>query len=140
MTDKNERETKSATENESFRYAYSAPTEEERKEIIGIRNSYTAAPKEVSPLEQLRALDARVRRFALILALALGIGGSLLFGTGFALFSEWGRRALGVVVGCIGIACMALAYPAHRIALKKQQAKYAAEIERLSKLALGEPL
>ena len=76
----------------------------------------------------------------MVLALVLGIGGSLLFGTGFALFSEWHQPVLGIAIGIAGAAGMALAYPVHRIALKKQKARYAAEIERLSKLALGEPL
>lgn len=72
-----------------FRYTYSAPTEEERREIDGIRRAYRPE-EEKTGLDKLRALDKKVRRPAAWAAAVLGVVGVLIFGGGMALTLEGG--------------------------------------------------
>ncbi|MDE7265511.1 MAG: hypothetical protein K2N52_04485, partial [Clostridia bacterium] len=67
-----------------FDYTYSAPTEEERKEIEALRREYSPSENK-GALEQLRALDKKVRLPADIAAVVLGIAGLLLLGVGMCL-------------------------------------------------------
>ena len=124
---------------EQFNYTYKAPTEEERKEIAGIRRQYEKTPeKSESKLERLRSLDARVKNSAFIFSLTFGVIGCLVFGTGLALALEWGRLFWGIAVGIIGCLPMLLAYPAYKFLLNRNKKKYGAEILKLSEELLNE--
>ena len=63
--------------NETFNYTYSAKQQEE---IKNIRKKY-AAPEE-DKMEQLRKLDRQVTQKAQAWAIALGVVGALILGTG----------------------------------------------------------
>ena len=121
-------------ENNSFEYTYSA---EQQKEVAEIRNKYL--PKEEDKMEQLRKLHGIPSKKAQAAALAVGIIGTLIMGTGMSLaMTEIGAvlgslaMAVGVLVGIAGMVLMALAYPIYNRVLKKQRAKIAHEILRLS--------
>lgn len=114
---------------ESFEYTYSAP---EREEIRRIREKYT--PKTESKLEQLRRLDDSVTRKADMTSILVGIVSTLVMGLGMSMCMVWTQTLFvpGILVGSIGIAGIALAYPLYLHTLKKERARIAPEILRLT--------
>ena len=88
-----------------FRYTYTAPTEEERREIESIRAAYRKDVRS-EKLERLRRLNARVKNAAMSVALTLGVLGLLVFGLGMTMILEWGILAGGVAVSAAGTAHM----------------------------------
>ena len=116
-------------DNQSFEYTYSAP---EQEEIKRIREKYLPKDKSLSKLEQLRLLDKKAEQPGHIWALSLGISGTLIFGTGMSLCLVMAKFVLGIVLGVIGMAVLALAYPVYRKVTKLQREKLSHEILRLS--------
>lgn len=122
---------------ESFRYTYSA---KEQEEIKTIRGKYAPAEETEDKLAQLRRLDAGVYSKATTAALVSGILGTLLLGIGMSLAMTDIGQVLGAVpamlggigVGAVGIALVSLAYPIYNRTLKKERAKIAPEIIRLT--------
>ena len=125
-------------DSDKFSYTYSAPTEEERREIEDIRRAYAPAAKSEDRLAQLRALNERATRPARIAALTLGIGGILLFGLGMSMTLAWELIAGGIVVAVIGMLATIVANPVRRALLNLGKRKYGAEILRLTDELLGE--
>lgn len=123
---------------EKFNYSYSATSEEEKKEIERIKRQYEQKPKKESELERLRKLDGKVKEFPQILALTVGIIGTLIFGLGMSMILEWNITVWGVVVGAVGAIIVTLAYPLFKWYYKKLKEKYKDEIIELSNLLLGE--
>lgn len=118
--------------NEVFEYTYSATQQEE---IEKIRAKYL--PREDSKLETLRKLDASVTKKATTWGITIGIIGCLLFGGGMSMILV-GTIALfvpGILLGCFGMAVMAVAYPVYKKVLEKERARIAPKI-----LALTEEL
>lgn len=115
--------------NEAFHYTYSA---REQEEVRRIRQKYT--PKERDRLEQLRRLDQRVSRKSAAVSLTAGILGTLLLGLGMCATMVWmGPWFIpGIVIGLVGIALVALAYPLHTRIAKQEHEKVAPEILRLA--------
>ena len=68
-------------DNDKFHYTYSAPTEEERKEIKRLRSQYLPAPQE-GALARLKQLDKKARTIPTAILLTLGVVGTLIFGLG----------------------------------------------------------
>ena len=122
---------------EGFSFTYSA---EQRKEIEAIRKKYL--PKEANKMEQLRTLHAVPTQKAQAWAIAIGVIGALIMGTGMSLaMTDLGEILgshrefsvlIGVVIGILGMVLVALAYPIYNRVLKKQREKIAPEILRLS--------
>lgn len=119
-----------------FQYTYSA---KEQEELEKIRNKYM--PREESKLDQLYRMDAAVSRTATTRAVTLGLIGALTLGCGMSLaMTDIGTStglgsvalAAGVVVGIAGIVLTALAYPVYLRVLKKERARIAPEILRLT--------
>ena len=120
--------------NETFNYTYSAKQQEE---IKNIRKKY-AAPEE-DKMEQLRKLDRQVTQKAQAWAIALGVVGALILGTGMSIamtdltgFLGGTAMFVGIPVGLIGIVLVALAYPVYNRILKKERQRIAPEILRLT--------
>lgn len=127
-------------ENKKFHYTYTAPTEEERKEIASIRKQYQA-PDPARPenkLKHLKALNTRVKSTANIFGLVFGVVGILVFGLGLTMILEWSLFLYGVIVMVIGAIPTALAYPVYRFALRRNKNKYGDEILRLCEELLQE--
>ena len=116
-------------EKDTFQYTYSAP---QQTEVQQIRQKYL--PKEASKLDQLRALDEGVTKRGMAVSLVHGILFSLILGLGMSCCMVW-RGLLfipGVVIGCIGLVGVAAAYPIYHHIVKRDRAKLAPEILRLS--------
>lgn len=114
---------------ETFSYTYSAKQQEEIKKI---REKY--APKEADKMEQLRRLDESVTRKGTAISLIVGIIGALVMGFGMSCCMVWADAlfVLGIIVGIVGIALVCTAYPIYNFVVKKERAKIAPEIIRLT--------
>ena len=116
-----------------FKYNYQAPTAEERREIESIRNSYlTQKPNQDDKLSTLRKLDSKVRSLPKILALTIGIIGTLIFGLGLAMILEWNLIAWGILICAVGIIIIVVNYPIFRKVSTNLKNKYSKEILNLS--------
>lgn len=121
----------------TFNYTYSA---KEQEEIKAIRQKYEA-PEE-DKMAQLRRLDDGVTQKANVTSLIVGVVGALILGCGMSLtmtelgatfgLSENVAMLCGIIIGVVGIAVTALAYPIYNRTLEKERAKIAPEIIRLS--------
>ena len=116
-------------EKETFKYTYSA---KEQEEIKNIRKKYVV-PEE-DKMEQLRRLDAGVTKKGTAAALIVGIVGTLLLGIGMCCCMVWQNAWFipGIIVGVIGIAILAVAYPLYNRVTRKEREKIAPEIIRLT--------
>ena len=123
-------------EKEIFEYTYSAS---QQSEVRKIREKYL--PKEMTKLDQLRALDAGVTRRGTAVSLVHGVLYSLILGLGMSCCMVWAGSlfAPGIVIGCIGLAGVAATYPIYNRIVKQDREKIAPEILRLTEeLAFGE--
>lgn len=119
---------------DTFKMTYSAGQQEEIEEI---RKKYV--PKETSKMDQLHALDESAEKKATRVSILIGIIGTLIMGVGMSLtMTEIGNvlgtaaMPVGIVIGVLGIAILALAYPIYNRTLQKEREKIAPEILRLS--------
>ena len=96
--------------------------------------------KEYTELDELRALDARVKDPASIFAYVLGSVGAIVMGAGMSLvmtdigslFGILNPLVPGIVIGVIGMAMAIANYPIYKRILERRRKKYGAEIIRLS--------
>lgn len=101
-----------------------------------IANEY--APKQTSKVKALKKLDAKAKNPATIFAFTFGIISSLILGTGMSLaMGVIGggtplMMALGIVIGCVGIAGVSGNYPIYKKILTKSKNKYATDIIKLA--------
>jgi len=125
--------------NESFKLTYRA---KEQEEIRAIRKKYAAPEQTEDKMAQLRRLDARVTEKATSVSLALGVIGTLIMGIGMSLamtdIGEYMGLAvemgmlIGILIGVVGIVLVCLAYPVYNAIVRKERAKIAPEILRLT--------
>lgn len=120
--------------NQSFEYTYSA---KRQQEVERIRSKYL--PKEEDKLEQLRKLHHSATRKAQAWAIAIGVIGALILGSGMSLcltelsgFLGGTAMFVGIPVGLAGMVLVALAYPVHNRVLAKERQRIAPDILRLS--------
>lgn len=119
---------------ETFQMTYSA---DEQEEIQAIRKKYVT-PEE-DKMKQLRSLDAKTTSTATSLSIAIGVLGTLVLGLGMSLImSDFGiilgtlAFPVGIIAGIIGMIILGCAYPFYTKTLKKERAKIAPEIIRLT--------
>lgn len=105
---------------------------DQNEEIKKIRASYE--PKKTTKLDELRALDAKVRRPAEKFAYAFGGVGSLVLGTGMCLAMKviGNIMPVGIIVGLAGIAMVSANYFLYQKILQKRKRKYAEQIFKIS--------
>ena len=102
-----------------------------------IASEYT--PKSTTKLVALKKLDKKAKLPAEIFAYTFGVIGALLLGVGMCLcMGQIGgglafAMPLGVVVGVVGIAVVAVNYPLYQKLLATGRKKYAFEIMELAK-------
>lgn len=114
--------------NDTFNYTYSAKQQEEVKNI---RQKYV--PHEESKLEQLRKLDEGAKKPGATAAIALGTVSTLIMGVGMSCTMVWQNLFIpGIIIGIIGIAGVAMAYPLFNTLTQKQREKLAPQILKLS--------
>lgn len=116
-------------QDKTFQYSYSS---KQQDEVEAIKRKYM--PKQEDKLEQLRKLDKSAETPGTVVGLILGIIGTLVMGTGMSCVLVWADSlfVVGILVGLLGIAMIALAYPAYKIVTKKQREKIAPMILSLS--------
>lgn len=122
-------------EKETFEYTYSATQQDE---VQKIREKYL--PKEVTKLDQLRALDAGVTKRGMAVSLVHGILYTLLLGLGMSCCMVWAGKLFlpGVVIGCVGLIGVSVTYPIYNQIVKMDREKIAPEILRLTEeIAFG---
>lgn len=95
-------------------------------------------PEQTTKIRQLKKLDAKAKKPALILAWTLGIAGTLIFGCGMCFALEvFGKGiekiVIAIVLGIIGGGLCAVNYSIYKKVLKKSRQKYAFEIIELAK-------
>ena len=119
---------------ESFEYTYSA---QRQQEVEAIRKKYL--PKEEDKMETLRKLHAIPTQKAQAASIAMGVIGSLIFGTGMSLcMTEIGAvlgslaMVIGILAGMAGMILTVLAYPTYTRIKKKEREKIAPEILKLT--------
>ena len=106
-----------------------------------IRTQYVE--KEVTELDGLRALDAKVKRPANVFAYTFGSIGAIIMGAGMSLVMEktvaaWlslgtaEAMALGIGVGIVGLVMTLVNYPIYGKILSSRRKKYAGEIIAMS--------
>lgn len=127
-------------EGKEFKYTYTAPTEEEKKEIKNIQSQYLpkVEKNKDEKLTQLKKLDAIAKAPAKAVASVVGVIGFLFFGLGMSMALEWQIILWGAIVGIVGLVLMAFAYPIFNKILAKRKKKYAEQILALSKNFLNE--
>ena len=114
---------------DGFTYTYSA---REQEEVKRIREKYVH--KEDDKMERLRKLDRDVTRKATAASVSAGVIGALVLGIGMCCTMVWAGKWFipGVVIGIVGIALIAAAFPLHQRIIKKEREKIAPEILRLT--------
>ena len=117
--------------NEAFSYSYSA---REQEELRRIREKYRPAEERETKMDRLRRLDQSVSRKATMWSLSLGILSSLVMGTGMSMcmvfMGVW--FIPGIIIGCIGLAGVCMAYPLYLRILTKERERIAPEILALT--------
>ncbi len=115
---------------EPFEYTYSAP---EREELQRIREKYLPRDQREEQLAAIRRLDAGVEKKAAGIASLEGLASTLVMGVGMCCCLVWTDLfILGIVLGLAGMMGMALAYPLHGWVIRRERARVAPEILRLT--------
>ena len=110
------------------------------KELVveKIRSQYTEAER--TDLDDLKALDARVRKPANVFGYTYGSIGAIVMGAGMSLVmtdigSMLGMEATmvpGIAVGIVGLVMSCTTYPIYKKILNSRKKKYAHQIMELS--------
>lgn len=97
-----------------------------------IREQYSE--KTSTKLDELKALDRKVRRPADVFASLFGVVGTLVLGVGMCLSMKviGNLMPLGIVVGVLGIAMVSANYFIYKAILNGRKKKYSEKVLRLS--------
>ncbi|MCM1167873.1 MAG: hypothetical protein NC299_17490 [Lachnospiraceae bacterium] len=115
---------------EKFTYNYSA---KQQQELERIREKYAPKDKTEDKMEQIRRLDESTTKPGTVISILAGVIGTLLLGIGMCCTMVWTDMfVLGVVIGIVGIAVVAMAYPLYSHITKKQREKIAPTILQLT--------
>lgn len=106
------------------------PIKEDAAKAEAIRRRYME--KGTTKLDQLQALDAKVKTPALVVASMLGVIGCLVMGTGMSNIMVWDNMTVGLALGIPGLVVLALIWPIYKTILKSRKRKYAPQIMELS--------
>ena len=108
-----------------------------------IRTQYME--KQNTGLDELRRLDAKVKRPANVFAYVFGSLSSIIAGAGMSLtMTDIGATLgmthtmpIGIAVGVVGLILAIVNYPIYKAILKSRKAKYAEQIIELSERIMG---
>lgn len=114
-----------------FHYTYD-DSAKQQEELRKIRQRYT--PKQEDKMDQLHRLDARVSKPGKVMAMILGILGTLLLGIGMCCCMVWMEQFFipGIIIGCFGIVGTVAAYPLYACITRKRRRKLASEVLALT--------
>lgn len=110
-------------------------TEKDTKQAEQIRRQYL--DRQENKMEQLRALDSKVKKPGTILSYIVGSIGALVMGGGMSLVMVNGNMTTGIVLGLVGMAVAAVAYPIYKAITGNRKKKFASEIMQLSSEIVG---
>ena len=111
----------------------------EQQAAARIREHYTE--KQITDLDTLRELDAKVKRPASVFAYVFGSISAIIMGAGMSLIMTDIAETIGlavdpmlpgIVIGVVGMVMALLNYPMYKGILGSRKKKYGAEILRLS--------
>ena len=110
----------------------------EKRYVEKVLNQYQE--REVTKLDELKALDKKARKAPLVFANVFGSISCLVLGFGMCvamkvIFAE--LFLLGLIVGIVGLTLCVLNYFIYKAMLKKSKAKYASQITKLSEELLN---
>lgn len=112
----------------TFAYTYSV---QQQEEISNILRKYK--PTGEDKMDQLRRLDQGVTRRVNIVSICFGIVSALLLGFGMYCSMIWTQYfAAGVIIGIVGLAGLAAAYPIYGLVMKRERSRIAPQIIALS--------
>ncbi|MBE5742273.1 MAG: hypothetical protein E7360_03005 [Clostridiales bacterium] len=120
-----------------FSFSYSAPTEEERKEVASIQREYLPIDKQ-DKIERIKSLDKKVKSTPMAVGISIGVIGTLILGLGMTMVLEWNMIFWGVISGFLGAVVITLAYPIRTLLYKRNKEKYSKEILKLADEILEE--
>ena len=123
------------SQEKTFSYQYSA---KENEEIQEIRNRYL--PKSESKLDELKKLDAKVKRPVNVFGYVFGSVSAIIMGSGMSLVMTNIGEVIGlentmmpgIIIGVVGMLLAIINYPMYKKLLDSRKKKYAAEIVNLS--------
>ncbi|MBE6556901.1 MAG: dihydropteridine reductase [Ruminococcaceae bacterium] len=109
-----------------------------------IRTQYM--PKQTSELDELRRLDAKVKRPANVFAYVFGIISAIIMGAGMSLvmtdigdyLSFGDPMVIGIVIGVAGLALALINYPIYKSILSSRKKQYAEQIMALSERIINQ--
>ncbi len=113
-------------------------SQSEKQIVESIREQYTE--RNLTKLDELRALHKSVRRPANVFAYIFGVLGALILGIGMCLAMPEvveGYMIFGIVVGIVGIIMVSVNYPIYKAILNSRKSKYSKTIFELSEEILG---
>ena len=113
--------------NNQFNYTYSARKDDK------LRQTYLPQPEDET-MTALRELDGKISSPGTAAGIAVGVVGTLVLGLGMSCIMVWGGPWFfpGILIGLLGIAGIAAAYPLYDRITKRQREKYADELARLT--------
>lgn len=91
------------------------PNAQDQKKAENIRRQYIS--REENKMEQLQALDDKVKAPGKIAGTVLGVIGSLIMGAGMSLIMVWSNMTVGLVLSIPGLLIAAAAFPVYHIAV-----------------------
>lgn len=114
---------------DTFQYTYSAKQQEE---VQRIRKKYL--PRQEDKMEQLRQLDRSSTRKGTVVSVIVGVAGCLLMGIGMCCTMVWMGWLFvpGIILGLLGIAVMAVAYPLYNSITRRERERLAPQILKLT--------
>lgn len=112
------------------------PAKADAAKAEAIRRSYME--KGATKLDQLQALDAKVKTPGAVTACIFGIGGALVMGAGMSNIMVWGNMAPGLAMGIPGLVMICAAFPLYSIITGRRKKKYARQVMELSEKIISE--
>lgn len=111
---------------------------EDLDKVYAKRIAEEYSPKKERKVVQLKKLDEKVKRPAMIFAYTFGIISALILGLGMSfLMTDFGPSGttgtvLGIIIGVVGLALCGINYPIYAKMLNARKQKYAYEIKELA--------
>ena len=112
------------------------PLKEDAAKAEAIRRRYME--KGTTKLDQLQALDTKVKTPATVAASILGVIGTLVMGAGMSNIMVWNNMTVGLALGIPGLVMVCLVWPVYRAILNSRKKKYATQIMELSEKIIDE--
>ena len=111
------------------------PAKRDAIKAENIRKQYME--HKTTKLDELQALDDKVKTPGTVVSFILGILGSLVMGAGMANVMVWSNMTVGLALGIPGMILALLAYPAYKGITGSRKKKYARQVMLLSDEIIG---